>query len=477
MPMWQRISLQARITLLFGLVLVLVVIGHIVYAVTNSGPRIAAEQENTVRLAREFVETAVGSASQTPDPRATLASLVQPLQNLAHVRVLFMNSAGIPPFEQIESSSAAPDWFVRLVRPEPRSTRVPVEIDGVRLGYLLILPRAGDEVGEIWGGLVKLVLAEASFMAALLVLTGLVVRRALSPIASLDAALERLEQRAYETRITDIGPPELDRIFRRFNSLASGLQTTAAENRTLTAQLVSVADDERRELGREFHDELGPQLFAIRAYARALVGPPGAVPDTGASTQLGQSILDQTDSLQEVTRRILARLRPPALHDLGLRAALSSLVAGWQEMHDWEVALRVDGALDDLDATVQLTAYRVVQEALTNAARHAGAATVDIEVSRSGSGTILVRVQDDGIGLPANLRTGYGMAGMRDRVRALGGELSITQRAPRGVTVEATLPADPSTLSFGTFSRPSREIGPLASESNSPLPDAEGATY
>jgi two-component system sensor histidine kinase UhpB len=473
--MWQKLSLQARITLLFGLVLVLVVVGHIVYAVTNSGPRIAAEQNNTVRLAREFVETAVGSASQTPDPRSTLASLVQPLQNLAHVRVLFMNSAGIPPFEQIGSSgsSTAPDWFVQLVRPEPRSTRVPVEIDGVRLGYLLILPRAGDEVGEIWDGLVRLVLAEAAFMVVLLALTGLVVRRALSPITSLDAALERLERHAYDTRIKDIGPPELDRIFHRFNSLAGGLETAAAENRALTAQLVSVADDERRELGREFHDELGPQLFAIRAYARAMVGQPQGAEDDNASTQLGQAILDQTDKLQEVTRRILARLRPPALHDLGLRAALSSLVAGWQEMHDWHVAVSVEGALDDVDPSVELTAYRVVQEALTNAARHAGAGQVEIAVAQSEAGTVTVRVSDDGVGLPANLRTGYGMAGMRDRVRALGGELNITQRAPRGVIVEAVLPSRSSAV--GTFSRPFREVVPTMLDSNSPLPSAEAA--
>lgn len=471
-------SLQARITLLFGLVLVLVILGHIVYAVTNSGPRIAAEQENTVRLAREFVETAVGSASQTPDPRSTLASLVQPLQNLAHVRVLFMNSAGIPPFDQIgsEISSTAPDWFVRLVRPEPRSTRVPVEIGGVRLGYLLILPRAGDEVGEIWDGLVRLVMAEAAFMVVLLGLTGLVVRRALSPIASLDAALERLEQHAYDTRIKDIGPPELDRIFRRFNSLAGGLERTAAENRALTAQLVSVADDERRELGREFHDELGPQLFAIRAYARALVGQPKGAPDGGASMQYGQSILDQTDQLQEVTRRILARLRPPALHDLGLRAALSSLVASWQEMHDWQVDVSIDGPLEGIEPSVELTTYRVVQEALTNAARHAGASLVEIKVTRSDAGTITVKVSDDGVGLPANLQTGYGMDGMRDRVRALGGELSITQRTPRGVEVEAVLPLR-SAGEAGNFSRASRELDPMTLDSNSPLPSAEEARY
>jgi two-component system, NarL family, sensor histidine kinase UhpB len=234
-----------------------------------------------------------------------------------------------------------------------------------------------------------------------------------------------------------------------------------------------VADDERRELGREFHDELGPQLFAIRAYARAMVGQPQGAEDDNASTQLGQAILDQTDKLQEVTRRILARLRPPALHDLGLRAALSSLVAGWQEMHDWHVEASVEGALDDVDPSVELTAYRVVQEALTNAARHAGAGQVEIAVAQSEAGTVTVRVSDDGVGLPANLRTGYGMAGMRDRVRALGGELNITQRAPRGVIVEAVLPSRSSAV--GTFSRPFREVVPTMLDSNSPLPSAEAA--
>jgi two-component system sensor histidine kinase UhpB len=472
--MWPRVSLRTQITVLFGLALVVVVLAHVLYAVVRSGPRIDAEEDNVVRLAREFVETAVASAGQTPNPRLTLAALVHPLQGLRQVRILFVHDSGLPPIEQViqDPPSSAPAWFVKLVRGTPRSTRVPVEIDGTKLGYVLIMPRSNDEIGDIWDSLVTLVVAEAALAAILLLLTGFVVRRTLSPIGLLDEALGKLERRAYDTRVTDLGPPELDRIFHRFNSLAEDLEQTAEENRELTLQLVSVADDERRELGREIHDELGPQLFAIRAYARSLVSRASRTPAEDGTVELGQAILDQTDALQDVSRRILARLRPPALDELGLAAALSSLAAVWRETHPMEIRIDIRGTLDDLGPSVELTAYRLVQEALTNAARHAGASLVEVAVERRSPDELVLTVSDDGVGLPADLKSGYGMAGMSDRVRALSGRVTLAPRTPNGTVVEAVIPVHkPTDPSAGSFSRPERDISPLGERIHSPSRD------
>jgi len=155
---------------------------------------------------------------------------------------------------------------------------------------------------------------------------------------------------------------------------------------------------------------------------------------------------DQVNALQQSNRRVLERLRPVGLAELGLADALAALMRLWRETYpDVVIETSISPELAARGETADLTIYRIIQEALTNVFRHARATRVDVRVepapTREAAGTeaIMVSVSDNGAGLPADHRQGFGMLGMRERVLALGGSMTVAS-TNHGVTVEAMVP-------------------------------------
>ncbi len=157
--------------------------------------------------------------------------------------------------------------------------------------------------------------------------------------------------------------------------------------------------------------------------------------------------------IQSKNRRVLHKLRPMGLDEFGLKAKLKSLVALLQEDHlEMTINLDVDDAVSHCDETSNLTIYRVVQEGLTNALKHAQASVIDVgveianapgapaAVQTPGQGVVRVTICDDGRGFPDGMKPGYGIAGMSERVRATGGDIKIGSRGSGGVALEARIP-------------------------------------
>jgi two-component system sensor histidine kinase UhpB len=162
----------------------------------------------------------------------------------------------------------------------------------------------------------------------------------------------------------------------------------------------------------------------------------------------GGAILEQVNGLQQLTRRILEKLRPVGLAELGLREALGALLRLWNESHpDVTIETTISPSLGETGETADLTIYRVVQEALTNVFRHAGATEVNVSIapaerpmgSRDARDYALVRVCDNGRGLKPDHKFGLGLTGMRERLLALGGTLTVAS-GESGVTIEAMVP-------------------------------------
>jgi two-component system sensor histidine kinase UhpB len=223
------------------------------------------------------------------------------------------------------------------------------------------------------------------------------------------------------------------------------------EKRRLAETAVSLQDAERKEIARELHDEFGPYLFALRAHASSLMRTADTPePNTDALRRHGDAILEQINALQQFNRRVLEKLRPVGLAELGLHEAIGALLRLWSESHP-EVAIKttISPSLGETSETAALTIYRVIQEALTNVFRHAGATHVEITVtpvpsrqagsSALSSDAVAVNVRDNGAGLPIDHKQGLGMIGMRERVLALGGTMTIAS-TDHGVTVEAMVP-------------------------------------
>jgi len=454
--MWQKLSLRARLITLLALVLILGLTINITRLVLEAGPRVQAEDQSVIRLAKEFIETLVVSLNETADPDARLNQIIQDLNRLRHVSITRQEDASEvkPPMADDRGDdreqSSVPASFVALVHPETTAVNVPISIHG-KPGSLVITSHPDDEMNEIWDGIVTQLLVGLAIAIALFLLTMMVVSRALAPLQSLSEAMTNIEAGAYDTYVKPAGSPELATICAKLNHLAATLGDAVEEKRRLAETAVSLQDAERKEIARELHDEFGPYLFALRAHASSLMRTANAPePNTDALRRHGDAILEQINALQQFNRRVLERLRPVGLAELGLSQAIGALLRLWSESYP-EVAIdtTISRSLGETSETAQLTIYRIIQEALTNVFRHARATHVEITVTpapsrQAGSapvdtGAVAVSVRDNGDGLPVNHKQGFGMIGMRERVLALGGTMTVAS-THHGVTVEALVP-------------------------------------
>lgn len=454
--MWQKLSLRARINLLLALVLTLGLAINIARLVLEAGPRVQAEDQSVIRLAREFVETMVAGLNEAPDPDARLNQIVQDLKRLRHVSIARRGEAAdvsgtTDRAADHDDARSPPAWFVGLVHPEVSAVNVPIAIKG-KPGSLLITSHPNDEMVEIWDGIVTQLQIGSGIAIVLFLITSMVVGRALAPIKTLSRAMAKIETGDYDTRVKPDGPPELAAICDKLNHLAAVLGDAVDDKQRLAERVVSLQDVERKEIARELHDEFGPYLFALRAHAGALIRIADAgEPNAAVARKHGSAILEQVNALQQSNRRVLERLRPAGLTELGLREALGALLRLWRESHpDVVIEAAISPVLGATGETADLTIYRIVQEALTNVFRHANASyinvTVEPMVSAAGGphgsrGCALVRVRDNGSGLRPDHKLGLGLTGMSERILALGGTLAIASEES-GLTVEALVPTD-----------------------------------
>ena len=201
-------------------------------------------------------------------------------------------------------------------------------------------------------------------------------------------------------------------------------------------RLVTAREEERRRLRRDLHDGLGPALAAIGMRAGAAESLVRDDPDR-AATLLAELQAEITTAVADV-RRLVDELRPPAIDEVGLVGALRLAADRLESPGSPTLVVESEGSLPDLPAAVEVAAYRIGTEAMTNAVRHAGAATCSLRLV--GGPDLTVVVEDDGRGLPSERRVGVGLNSMRERAAELGGECRVEPRPGGGTRVVARLP-------------------------------------
>jgi signal transduction histidine kinase len=209
-----------------------------------------------------------------------------------------------------------------------------------------------------------------------------------------------------------------------------------AHNRDLAQQLIAVQDNERLALARELHDELGQHCTAIRLEAAYIQHASDAAQIAAAS----QRVSAAAEVLYNGVRRMLHTLRPAELDELGLVAALQALCDACEARSRVSCVLAHDGALDALGESIDTAVFRVTQEALSNVARHAQAASVGVRLKATRAQLVL-EIEDDGRGFDAALRTrGLGLLGATERAAMLGGELQVFAAPGAGTRIRMQLP-------------------------------------
>ena len=290
-------------------------------------------------------------------------------------------------------------------------------------------------------------------------LTMLLLRETFRPIHSLREATRRFNAGDHSARatLTALTDPDVAALVVDVNALWDRLEADAATIREkteqaerLAAQVIMAQEEERRRVARELHDEAGQALTAvIIGLERGLASMP-EVYAADLPVQPRKLISDLRDlaaqTLDEV-RKLALELRPSVLDDLGLVAALRQYVRSAGERSGLAAQLTVvgweDGASDErLPPQVETALFRIAQEALTNAIRHAHASSAQVRLRRTTS-SVTLEIRDDGIGLGASASSEgehLGMFGMRERARLLGGSFVATPVSPRGTLVQVNVP-------------------------------------
>ncbi len=448
-------SLRFRINLLITLLSLafLLALGFVVTDSLRSSVReeVEAATRVTVQMLRAFV---VEAERPAPGVAAAEGRLEAYVQSLGRVRsneiAVFRGSELIyaSPPSPYKAGRAAPDWFAALVGPPGKVTEI-----RARNVRVYVTPDPSRAILDAWDGLAAFFWLLLGFFAALNAVVYWFVGRALRPVGEVVEALSHMEEGRFHARLPRYALPELDRISDGFNRMAERLDQSLDQNLLLTREQEMAGvirrhlEAERKGIARELHDELGQCLTAIRSIAVSISNRSReSAPEVHASAATIASVAGES---YDAVHRIVHRLRPPALESAGLGGALRDLVDTWSSRHpEVEAGMELGEGLEEAgDATV-LAAFRVVQECLTNVAKHSGATRVTVRAARRDTGDgepprLELEVSDNGSGMTPGRAGGngrYGLVGMRERVEALKGTLDIRSEAGQGVRVKATLP-------------------------------------
>jgi two-component system sensor histidine kinase UhpB len=342
--------------------------------------------------------------------------------------------------------SPAPAWFaaayMQLFGPYPSVAR-PLTARQMNAGVIVVAADPDAAVRQTWRQVSVVVSVAAAMALGIGILAALLIGHALLPARTIIRGLRRLEQGDHGHRLPRFRTAEFSHIARAVNDLAGRLAQTTAERAALTKRLFQVQEEERRALARDLHDEFGQCLTATGALAASIEA--GAAADRRDLADDARAIARITGRMMASLRGALVRLRSQDLDELGLQGSLAQLVAGWNARSAPGAAFHLDvaGNLASVPEEAAVNVYRIAQECLTNAARHGKPRDVRLRVERLAGGgeAVALTVEDDGGGRPARIdaSSGHGILGIRERIAALGGSLSIEQAA-HGVRVAAIIP-------------------------------------
>lgn len=455
---WYGLPVRWQLMISISAISIGAVLLSIVLAIIDARGRVEVEVNSSMEVAHQLITDAVGRAGANSHGEELLDLIPEQLKYVRHARVLATDKNGdllqIAPNERawgvIAHPERAPQWFADLVGPNVGTRQIRIMLGENRIGGIVIVGEPRDELGEVWEEVSRRTVIWLGITALMLALLYVVLGRLLNPLVELAGAMHELEDGHYGARVTAPAVRELGVIANSFNTMAGALEKARAENTGLYRNLIAVQEDERRQIANELHDEAGPCLFGITANA-ASIGRLAALsidPQSAPIKSRVDEIHSITERLKSINRDLLRNLRPVELGRIPLEELVGSLVAGFERRHpECAFALSFGSVARSYGEDVDLTVFRCVQEALTNAMKHGHASRVNIDVGerddaagapRSGR-TLRVAIRDNGGGIVADATLGIGITAMRERVRGIDGTSTIDS-SPAGTTIAIQVP-------------------------------------
>ncbi|HEV2701902.1 MAG TPA: sensor histidine kinase [Steroidobacteraceae bacterium] len=444
------LSLRLQINLIIAVMMTLF-IGTLVYQqMEDTRNSVREEIEGSNRVAIQLL-TAVSGVYEESGVRGMLNFLHQVGRVRANDVTLYDPAGQLvysSPASVYKVGRSAPAWYAGVVAPVVQPSQI--AIGG---GRLVIHANSSRAVLDGWDGMVQLLWMGAIALAVINLAVFWFAGRILRPLQIVIEGLKRMEAGDYGARLPALSGREGRLMSATFNRTAQAVADGVAdrraaveardrlrENREFTQMIQSHIEEERRTIARELHDELGQSITAIRSFG--LIIQQQVAPGNERVAEAARLVVQTAGQMYDAVHEMIPRLRPFALDSFGLGDAAGDLVAAWRtRLTGVAILLQVEEPLPQLGAAQSICAYRILQEALTNAIRHAAARQITVSLSTE-SGELLVRVADDGTGLPPGWEQSghYGMRGMRERADASGGKLQLISAPGNGTEVVARLP-------------------------------------
>lgn len=330
-----------------------------------------------------------------------------------------------------------PAWFIRAVTGDYPKVEQRIQTQDGEALTLIIKAQPLDEITEVWQESVGFFSSLSLLTLLSFLVVNLVLNKSLRAIGVIVDALRIIETGQYKHQLPAFSTAEFDSIANAINHMTVELEKTRQENSDLTQHSLAIQEEERQHLSQELHDEFGQSLTAIKVMAVT------AARQNANVGKITATISDICDHLTLVLRSMMQQLHPLVLTELGLKATLEEMVNHWSERNpDLQLSINCGDEVDSLDKNSTRQIFRVIQECLTNVIRHAQARQVWINLHRQhGENKLCLHVSDDGQGCDLqNLNRGFGLRGIKERVKSLEGEVSLHSQPGAGMRISAWIP-------------------------------------
>jgi len=437
------LSLRLRLIAFIAGVLAFTLIVGCLLIYLEAVKKVDTEMQAAVSVGVRTVQNATDDAEEAVNPLRQLELLIQDFDGNRHLQAFLMDGRGLPIAKStlLIPSEPSPAWFNHLLAREPYIVRLALPAPFTKYGTILLVSDSHNEIDEAWSDFQLTLGILALFCVLVLLLVYFTLGRPLALLQKMTAAFRQIGRGDYSPRIEERGAPEIVDLSRCFNEMVVRLADTEQQNVKLQQQLANVQEEERADLSRDLHDEIGPLLFALNIDISTLQRQGGA--GAAQTTARLDAIANTVAEIQGHVRSMLGKLRPAVLLDLGLDQAVGNLVQFWSRRRP-NVNVTVDLDWESFGEKLDATIYRIFQEGLNNALRHGNPTSIELRANISDENQLVVVVSDNGGGFSVEQhRAGYGLTGMRERVDALGGSLTVSNRADgKGVEIIAKLPLD-----------------------------------
>jgi two-component system sensor histidine kinase UhpB len=342
----------------------------------------------------------------------------------------------------------APDWYAQIVSPALRTHEI-----ALAQGRLLLRSDPSRAILDGWDDFKPMLLTVLAGFILGNALVFVLVGRAMRPLQKVVMGLQAMEGGSYGTRLPAMHGKEAKVMGEAFNAMAQSVQDgiaaqtqareatlALAQNRELTQVIQTRIEEVRGQIARELHDELGQQVTAIKSLGQAMALRAKGV--DAHTENAARMVIESADAIYEEVHQLVSQLRPLALDRFGLQDALQDLVEDARSRHpDTRIDLHLHTPLEDMESSLATATYRIVQESLNNALRHAQASQITILLSALDQ-QLHIDVSDNGMGATPDWADSgqFGVIGMRERAQGLGGSFRFESLQPSGVRVWAVLP-------------------------------------